>query len=344
MRVVTNPPLTAQLRDDLVALWTAVADAGGAVGVVGPATVERVAAVATPAFARVEHGLDDLVVAFDDAQPVGLGFLETNDSALTGHWGTVRRLQRAPSHAGRGVGAAVLAELERAAVRRGLTMITLTVRGGTGRERFYAACGYRVDGLLPARLRMDDGTLVDEWRLSKVLDAVPPPTGGPAPVPRSAAASWPTADAAAPRESLTVLVERLDDDMPLPRYARPGDAGLDLFARESVTLKPGDRAVVPTGVALAIPHGHVGLVHPRSGLAVRHGLSIVNAPGTVDAGYRGEIKVVLVNTDLHEPVTLDRGTRIAQLVVQRVETVALTEVAHLPHSERASGGFGSTGR
>lgn len=140
-----------------------------------------------------------------------------------------------------------------------------------------------------------------------------------------------------------LAVHRLDDDLPLPSYAHPGDAGLDLRARETVTLAPGQRAVVSTGVAIALPEGHVGLLHPRSGLAARHGVTLVNAPGTIDAGYRGEIKVILANTDRHAAVTLERGDRIAQLLVQRVETVDVVEVDVLPRSVRGAGGFGSTG-
>jgi dUTP pyrophosphatase len=142
---------------------------------------------------------------------------------------------------------------------------------------------------------------------------------------------------------LTVAVLRLDRDLPLPAYAHPGDAGADLMTTVDVTLRPGERALVPTGIALALPWGYVALVHPRSGLAARHGLSIVNAPGTVDAGYRGEVKVLLVNHDLVEPVELRRGDRIAQLVVQRVEQAVFTEVDALPESARGAGGYGSTG-
>lgn len=144
--------------------------------------------------------------------------------------------------------------------------------------------------------------------------------------------------------NLDVAILRLDPDLPLPSYAHPGDAGADLYAAEDVTLKPGERAVVPTGIAIALPDGYAGFVHPRSGLATRHGVSIVNAPGTVDAGYRGEIKVTLVNLDPFEPVALRRGDRIAQLVVQRVERAAFREVAELPESARGAGGFGSTGK
>ncbi|HSK96922.1 MAG TPA: dUTP diphosphatase, partial [Euzebyales bacterium] len=119
--------------------------------------------------------------------------------------------------------------------------------------------------------------------------------------------------------------------------------GLDLYAAVPVTLKPGERATVPKGIALAIPDGYVGLVHPRSGLAARFGVTLVNAPGTIDAGYRGEVKVIIANTDLHDPVTLERGARIAQLVIQRVETVHVVAVDTLPDSTRGAGGFGSTG-
>lgn len=144
-------------------------------------------------------------------------------------------------------------------------------------------------------------------------------------------------------QTLAVEVLRLDADLPLPGYAHPGDAGADLHAAVDVSLQPGERALVPTGIAIALPPGHVALIHPRSGLAARHGLSIVNTPGTVDAGYRGEIKVLLVNLDPHEPVELGRGDRIAQLLVQRVEQVAFVEVEALPESVRGDGGYGSTG-
>jgi dUTP pyrophosphatase len=140
-----------------------------------------------------------------------------------------------------------------------------------------------------------------------------------------------------------VLVQRLDADLPLPSYAHPGDAGADLVTTVDVTLAPGERAMVPTGVAIALPDGFVALVHPRSGLAARHGLSIVNTPGTVDAGYRGEIKVMLINHDPREPIELRRGDRIAQLVIQRFERAAFVDVEALPGSVRGDGGYGSTG-
>ena len=141
-----------------------------------------------------------------------------------------------------------------------------------------------------------------------------------------------------------VQITRVSPDVPLPAYAHPGDAGADLVTTVEVHLEPGERVLVPTGVAIALPEGFVALVHPRSGLAARFGVSIVNAPGTVDAGYRGEIKVSLVNLDPREPVVLHRGDRVAQLVVQRVERALFHEVAVLPGSARAEGGFGSTGR
>lgn len=140
-----------------------------------------------------------------------------------------------------------------------------------------------------------------------------------------------------------ILVRRLDPDLPLPAYAHPGDAGADLATTADVTLAPGERATVGTGIALALPDGYAAFVHPRSGLAHRLGVSIVNAPGTVDAGFRGEIKVVLVNLDLREPVAFRRGDRIAQLVVQRVERARFHEVERLPGSARGAGGHGSTG-
>jgi dUTP pyrophosphatase len=140
-----------------------------------------------------------------------------------------------------------------------------------------------------------------------------------------------------------VQITRIAPDVPLPAYAHPGDAGADLVTTVDVHLEPGERVLVPTGVAIALPEGYVALVHPRSGLAARFGVSIVNAPGTVDAGYRGEIKVLLVNLDPREPVRLGRGDRVAQLVVQRVEQARFVEVDRLPGSVRGDGGYGSTG-
>lgn len=140
-----------------------------------------------------------------------------------------------------------------------------------------------------------------------------------------------------------ILVRRLDPGLPLPSYARPGDAGADLYCTADITLAPGERALVGTGVALALPDGYAGFVHPRSGLAAAAGLSIVNAPGTVDAGYRGEILVCLVNLDPREEIRLRRGDRIAQLVVQRVERAGFVEVEILPSSVRGTAGHGSSG-
>ncbi|MEX2658740.1 MAG: dUTP diphosphatase [Acidimicrobiales bacterium] len=143
---------------------------------------------------------------------------------------------------------------------------------------------------------------------------------------------------------LEVPVVRLDPDLALPSYARAGDAGADLLAREPTTIAPrGGRAVVPTGVALALPEGWAGFVQPRSGLALRHGVTVLNAPGLIDAGYRDELAVLLVNLDPEQPFEVRRGDRIAQLVVQRVEHCAFTPVAELPGSDRGTGGFGSTG-
>lgn len=144
-------------------------------------------------------------------------------------------------------------------------------------------------------------------------------------------------------EPVQVLVHRLDPELPLPAYAHPGDAGLDLVARDDLTLPPAGRAAVPTGIAVALPAGYVGLVHPRSGLARKHGVTVLNAPGTVDAGYRGEIQVILVNTDPTTPFTVRRGDRVAQLIVQQVAQADLVEVETLPGSDRGDGGFGSTG-
>jgi dUTP pyrophosphatase len=142
---------------------------------------------------------------------------------------------------------------------------------------------------------------------------------------------------------LEVAIVRLDADLPVPAYAHPGDAGADLRTTVDVSLAPGERALVPTGIGIALPEGYVALVHPRSGLAARHGLSIVNTPGTVDAGYRGEVKVMLINHDPVTAVELRRGDRIAQLVIQRVERARFVEVGQLPDSVRGEGGYGSTG-
>ena len=144
--------------------------------------------------------------------------------------------------------------------------------------------------------------------------------------------------------SVQVLITRLDPDLPLPRYAKGGDAGADIVSRIDITLAPGDRALVPTGIAIALPDGYVALVHPRSGLAIKHGVTMVNAPGTVDAGYRGELQIILINHDKSESVSFKRGDRIAQLVIQQVERAEFVEVQDLPGSGRGTGGFGSTGR
>lgn len=142
---------------------------------------------------------------------------------------------------------------------------------------------------------------------------------------------------------MKIEIQRLDPDIELPSYAKPGDAGLDLRSRVDMTLAPGMRALVPTGVAIAIPAGYVGLVHPRSGLAIKNGISMVNTPGTIDSGYRGEIAVILINHDLKESFEIKRGDRIAQLVIQQVEVAELVEVQELAVSERGAGGFGSSG-
>jgi dUTP pyrophosphatase len=141
-----------------------------------------------------------------------------------------------------------------------------------------------------------------------------------------------------------IPIVRLDPDLPPPAYAHPGDAGADLRAREDVLLPPGGRALVPTGVALALPPGHAGFVQPRSGLALRHGITVVNTPGLIDCGYRDELKVILLNTDPGADYQVSRGDRIAQLVIQRVEEAFFAEVDTLPSTSRGGGGFGSTGR
>ena len=140
-----------------------------------------------------------------------------------------------------------------------------------------------------------------------------------------------------------VLISRLDAGLPMPAYAHPGDAGADLYAREDVTLSPGQRALVATGVAIALPAGYAAFVHPRSGLAARHGITVVNAPGTIDAGYRGEILVNLLNTDSSEAFSIARGDRIAQLLVQQVSVAHFIEVESLPGSHRGETGHGASG-
>lgn len=146
-------------------------------------------------------------------------------------------------------------------------------------------------------------------------------------------------------DALTIPVRRLDPDLPLPGYAHPGDAGADLVAREDALLSAGGgRALVPTGIAIAIPPGWAGFVQPRSGLALRHGVTVLNSPGLIDAGYRDELKVVLVNTDPTEDYQVHRGDRIAQLVLRPVASASFEPVEELPSSQRATGGFGSSGR
>lgn len=142
---------------------------------------------------------------------------------------------------------------------------------------------------------------------------------------------------------LKIDIKMLDQGIEPPAYAQPGDAGADLRSRVDLTLQPGERALVPTGVAIALPEGFVGLVHPRSGLAAKHGITIVNAPGTVDSGYRGELMVCLLNTDRSQPFVIQRGDRIAQLVIQKFEAATFNVVESLSETERGTAGFGSTG-
>lgn len=143
--------------------------------------------------------------------------------------------------------------------------------------------------------------------------------------------------------SVEILLQQLDPELPIPSYAHPGDAGADLVSRESITIAPGGRALVPTGIAIALPAGYVALVHPRSGLAAKKGVTVLNAPGTVDAGYRGEIKVILHNTDPAQEVAINRGDRIAQLVIQEYVQARFVVAEQLPGSDRGQGGFGSSG-
>ena len=142
---------------------------------------------------------------------------------------------------------------------------------------------------------------------------------------------------------VNVHIKLLDPELPAPAYAKPGDAGADLRSRIDFELEPGERALVPTGVAIALPEGYVGLVHPRSGLATKNGITIVNAPGTVDSGYRGELMVTLLNTDKTKSFHVQRGDRIAQLIIQKYEHATVTVVDELDQTERGSSGFGSSG-
>ena len=144
--------------------------------------------------------------------------------------------------------------------------------------------------------------------------------------------------------TLKVLITRLDESVPVPRYAKPGDAGADICTRIDLTIDPGERVLAPTGLSIALPNGYAAFVHPRSGLAIKHGVSMVNTPGTVDAGYRGELQIILINHDLREPISFKKGDRIAQLVIQKVERAEFIEVETLPGTDRGSGGFGSTGK
>ncbi len=144
--------------------------------------------------------------------------------------------------------------------------------------------------------------------------------------------------------TLKVLITRLDESIPAPRYAKPGDAGADICTRIDLTIEPGERALAPTGLSIALPDGYAAFVHPRSGLAIKHGVSLVNTPGTVDAGFRGELQIILINHDLREAISFKKGDRIAQLVIQRVERAEFIEVETLPGTDRGSGGFGSTGK
>ena len=143
---------------------------------------------------------------------------------------------------------------------------------------------------------------------------------------------------------MKVLIKRLDPDLPLPSYAKPGDAGADIYSRIDAELNPGERKLIPTGIAVALPPGFAAFVHPRSGRAIKEGLGMVNAPGTVDAAYRGELQVILINHDSQNSISIKRGERIAQLVIQKVEHAEFIELEELPGSSRGASGFGSTGK
>ena len=143
---------------------------------------------------------------------------------------------------------------------------------------------------------------------------------------------------------IEIEIKLLDEGIPLPRYQHEGDAGLDLPSRVDYVLEPGERAMIPTGIAVAIPLGYAGFVLPRSGLASRHGIALVNSPGLIDSGYRGEVAIVMINTDKHKAFEIKRGDRIAQLVIQQVVEATTVQVKELDVTSRGSGGFGSTGR
>ncbi|MEY3156657.1 MAG: hypothetical protein RL257_677 [Actinomycetota bacterium] len=143
---------------------------------------------------------------------------------------------------------------------------------------------------------------------------------------------------------MKVLITKLDPELPTPSYAKPGDAGADVYSRIDCEIKPGERSLIPTGIAIAMPDGYAAFAHPRSGLAIKYGVGIVNAPGTIDSGYRGELQMILINHDPKESFVVKRGDRIAQLVFQKVERAEFVEVLELPGSNRGSGGFGSTGK
>lgn len=145
------------------------------------------------------------------------------------------------------------------------------------------------------------------------------------------------------QQNIQLKLQRLDPSVPLPHYAYPGDAGLDLASSIALTIEPGERALIPTGLALAIPEGYAGFVQPRSGLALKEGLTIVNTPGLIDSHYRGELKIIALNTDKHHSISIERGQRVAQLVIQAVPIVQIVESDELETTERGTGGFGSSG-
>lgn len=143
---------------------------------------------------------------------------------------------------------------------------------------------------------------------------------------------------------MRVLITKIDKELPTPSYAKPGDAGADVYSRIDYEIAPGDRALIPTGISIAMPDGYAAFAHPRSGLAIKYGIGIANAPGTIDAGYRGELQMILINHDKNQVFKIKRGDRIAQLVFQKVEQAQFVEVETLPGSDRGTGGFGSSGR
>ena len=337
-----NPPLTDGLVDTLVRLWVAAAAEGRTVGFDRSATHDSLGHAVAPHWDAVIDGTTDLLVAPDAVTPQGFALLARDTTAPAwAHRGRVDLVLAPGGEDHDDLAEALLAGVEERARQRELdTLAVLLPVGARAMAAPFRARGYAVVARLPRWLRVE-GTPTDAEVL---LRDTAPPSGAVADEPPPERPAGAAGAATLGRSGVRLPIRRLDPDLPLPRYARPGDAGLDLHAREDRILPPGTRAVMPTGVAVAIPAGYVGLVHPRSGAAVRSGLSIVNTPGTIDAGYRGELQVPLINLDPSAKIVVRRGDRIAQLLIQRVEHAELEEVEALPDGVRGVDGFGSTGR